>query len=103
MQLIVNEVIIKNYGISFGQSFPGLTIVSGILLGILVRMARKEKKLSLWLAVLGGGLNFGERLYFGYVRDYWKIPLIPLYNNINDWLIFGGVVWYLLEKISQKK
>jgi len=99
----VNDVIVKNYGISFGQSFPGLIIISGVFWGLLTLMAIKEKKLSLWLAVVGGGLNFLERLFWGYVIDYWKIPGIPLYNNVNDWLIFGGVVWYLLEKMKQKK
>lgn len=99
----MSDVIVKNYGVSFGQSFPGVVVISIFLLGILTWMAWRERKFSLWLAVVGGGLNLGERLYFGYVRDYWKIPGIPLYNNINDWLIFGGVVWYLLEKLREKK
>ncbi|MBI2465575.1 signal peptidase II [Candidatus Shapirobacteria bacterium] len=99
----MNDVIVKNYGVSFGQSFPGIIFISALLLVVLIVMAWRDRKVSLWLVVLGGGLNLIERLFFGYVRDYWKIPGISLYNNINDWLIFGGVAWYILEKLKEKK
>lgn len=95
--------VIKNYGISFGQNVPGLAVVSGLVLMALIVVAIKERRVSLWLMVVGGGLNFAERLWWGYVRDYWKTPLVPLYNNINDWLIFGGGVWYLFQKWQQTK
>lgn len=94
---------IRNYGISFGQNIPGLIVVSLMVLGVLVYLAIRERKLSLWIMVLGGALNVLERVYWGYVRDYWKIPFTPLYNNANDWLIFGGGVWYLIQKWRQTK
>lgn len=98
----MNEVV-RNYGVSFGQGIPGLIIVSLIVFGGLVLMAIRERKISLWLMVLGGGLNLVERMWWGYVRDYWKIPFVPLYNNINDWLIFAGGIWYLIQKWKQAK
>ena len=91
-------MVIKNYGISFGQNIPALNFISGCLWLVLIWWALREKKLSLWLVVLGGGMNWWERIYFGYISDYWKIPLIPLYNNFNDWLIFIGFGWYLIDK-----
>ena len=94
---------VKNYGISFGLSVPALNLVSSCLWLAMLWVAIKEKKFSLWLAVLGGGMNLGERICFGYVNDYWKIPLIPLYNNVNDWLIFVGFGWYIFEKWKQVK
>jgi len=45
---------------------------------------------------LGGILNLVERVVFGGVNDYWKIPFTNIYNNINDYLILIGgiiVVW----------
>lgn len=99
----MSDIIIKNYGVSFGQNFPGVLFVSGFLLVVLIVLAYREKKVSLWVAVIGGGLNLWERLTMGYVVDYWKIPGIPLYNNVNDWLIFGGIVWYLIETTTSKK
>ncbi|HPJ17179.1 MAG TPA: signal peptidase II [Candidatus Woesebacteria bacterium] len=52
----------------------------------------KTKKSGLLLIILGGLLNIFDRMYFGYVRDYWKIPFTNIYNNINDWLIFIGAI-----------
>lgn len=52
--------------------------------------------------VLGGGLNLWERWQWGYVTDYWRIPFTPVYNNVNDWLIFIGVVLYIWQQIRKK-
>ena len=94
-------MLIKNYGISFGREFPGILLLSAVIWLWLVWLAWKEKKISLWMAAMGGGLNLGERLVNGYVVDYWKIPGIPLYNNLNDWLLFLGLTWYLWQKWSK--
>ncbi|MFZ2153093.1 MAG: signal peptidase II [Microgenomates group bacterium] len=95
-------MIVKNYGISFGQSFPAIVWVSCLLWGLIVYGAVTNKKMSLWLVVVGGGLNLAERILRGYVTDYWRIPFTPLYNNINDWLIFIGCGWYIWEKLIKK-
>lgn len=88
----------NNYGMSFGWNFPGITLVSGIVLLGLIVWAIREKSWQLGLVVLGGGLNFYQRVTLGYVVDNWKIPAIPLYNNINDWLIVVGIGLYLWKK-----
>jgi len=84
--------MIQNGGVSFGLNVPGIEILTSIILLVIVVVAIKQKEWRWGLILLGGGLNLIERLKFGYVTDYWKIPMIPLYNNFNDWLIFGGVV-----------
>jgi lipoprotein signal peptidase len=93
-------MVIFNYGISFGSVLPGILVVSTAVWLVLAFLTFKEKSWMLGLAVLGGGLNLVERLMRGYVSDYWKIPFIPLYNNLNDWLIFIGVVMYIWKKFK---
>lgn len=88
----------NNYGFSFGFTFPWFEVVAGFAWIGLLYFAIKERSCWLFLAVMGGGLNIGERIISGYVTDYWKIPGIPLYNNINDWLIFIGIGAYLWKK-----
>lgn len=98
--------MIINQGASLGLSFPFLGLVSLVFLISLIIIWFKEKGAwGLLLMVFGGGLNLIERLRFGGVRDYWRIPLTSLYNNLNDYLIAFGVVqliWYFLWKKRQK-
>jgi lipoprotein signal peptidase len=98
--------MIINEGASFGLSFPFLKLVSGLFLVLLfIIWCRDKKAWGILLMVLGGGLNLIERVRFGMVIDYWKIPTIPVYNNLNDYFIVSGVIqliWYLLWKKRQK-
>jgi lipoprotein signal peptidase len=86
----------KNSGASFGINFWGLNILSFGLLIILFYLWKKDRSVGWLLIMLGGILNLSERLIFGGVTDYWKIPFTNIYNNFNDYLIFFGgiiVVW----------
>lgn len=94
-----------NEGMSFGLNFPGLVVIGGIVwLGLVIWWWKKRgvgpacRQAGLGLIVLGGGLNLLERILKGYVSDYWKIPGVNLYNNLNDWLIFIGAVGWLIWK-----
>jgi len=95
--------MIENRGISFGIPIPAIEILSGILLLTLIYWAIKTKEWPWWFIVIGGGLNLCERIRFGHVNDYWKIPMIPLYNNLNDWLIFVGVILLIWKFYSKMK
>lgn len=94
--------MILNTGASFGLNFPMLVMVSMLLLVVVGIVWWWEKKAWGWgLVMLGGGLNLFERMMWGGVRDYWRIPMTSIYNNINDYLIAIGVVqliWYIWKK-----
>lgn len=94
--------MIKNYGISFGQIIPGMLWLQGGVWLMTCWWLLKSKNWRVGLIVVGGGLNLWQRIQWGYVVDYWRIPMTDVYNNINDWLIFGGVVLYLWQKIAKK-
>ena len=99
-------MVLVNKGISFGLEFPGLELISGFFLLVLMIIWWREKRAwGIILVVLGGGLNLIERFSFGGVRDYWQIPFTSIYNNINDYLIIIGMVqliWYFIWKKRQK-
>lgn len=95
--------MVKNLGISFGISFLG-----DWWWGILMWLALgwwwwRTKNRALLLILVGGGLNIWERLTLGYVRDYWRIPGTNIYNNINDWLIFVGLIIFIGSSLWKKK
>lgn len=96
---------VVNEGVSFGIDFYGVELISGIFLILLmVIWWRKKAAWGILLMVLGGFLNVLERIVYGGVKDYWKIPFTSLYNNINDYLIALGVIqliWYIIWKKRQ--
>jgi lipoprotein signal peptidase len=85
------------------NSRGSVVIMVLVLIGLIYFAIKSRDRGPLWLMVVGGGLNVGEKLIFGYVRDYWRIPFLPVYNNINDWLIFGGALWYLWKYFSKTR
>ena len=86
-----------NKGISFGL-FAGMPIWVFVLVLILL-VAYAVKMRELWgrvgviLIVIGGGMNTMSRLGYGGVVDYWKFFGL-FYNNLADYLIFGGLCLY---------
>lgn len=95
-----------NSGASLGINFPGLSVVQGFWLLVLIWLWSREWKAWGWgLVLLGGALNLIEKIIYGWVNDYWQIPGTNIYNNINDYLIGLGVIqifWYFLWKKRQK-
>jgi lipoprotein signal peptidase len=94
--------MIRNYGISLGLDIPGLVVINALVLMGLLAWWFQSKNWRLLLIIVGGGLNLWERIKWGYVYDYWKIPFTGIYNNINDWLIVTGVVLYLWQILRKR-
>lgn len=92
--------MMRNYGISFGQVIPGILWINSLLILILFIWFIRSKNWRLLPIIVGGMLNLVERWRMGFVSDYWRIAGTNLYNNFNDWLIFGGVtlcIWHYLQ------
>lgn len=92
-----------NNGASFGINFSGLNFLSFVFLMIIFLIWRKDRNRGWLLIILGGILNLGERLVYGGVNDYWKIPFTNIYNNINDYLIFVGGIMVIWDKWKKSK
>ncbi len=92
-------MVLANHGISFGMSFPGVWLVGLVVWMWLAVVWWKNKSWGLGLMLIGGFLNLAERVVLGYVTDYWKVPGLNLYNNLNDWLIFIGVIVFVGENL----
>jgi lipoprotein signal peptidase len=95
--------VIINQGVSFGLNVPGVEIISIMFLLVIIYLWSKDRQNGYILMLLGGGLNLISRLWWGGVVDYWKIPLTNVYNNLNDYLIFIGVVWVIINKWKKSK
>jgi lipoprotein signal peptidase len=88
---------IYNSGIFLGINVPGIVYWRGLILLFLVLWEVRVKSWGLLLVIIGGFLNFWENLKYGYVTDYWKIPFFDIYNNFMDWLIFIGIIIFIIE------
>lgn len=102
------ESFVCNSGGPFGIEvalIPWRIVVGGALLSFLLLWARtREQKASfLWLCICAaGGSNLLERLTFGCVADYLKLPLWPLFN-MADVVLSVSVVFLLWREIQRKE
>lgn len=94
--------VVGNRGASFGIGFNGLMwVITGVFAYCLYCWWKQKDDSFLWL-ITGAAVNLVDRLRFGFVRDYWKIPGVDIYNNVGDWLIFVGVVIILWKTLKKK-
>ncbi len=96
--------MIINTGASLGLNLPFLEWIQLFLLILLGLIWGRDKKAWGWLLmIVGGGFNLIERWQWGGVRDYWRLPLTSIYNNLNDYLIVIGVIQLLVYFLWKKK
>ena len=93
-------VVYRNKGISLGVYFTGVNLIVGFFLGLVVYQLLKKFDWKLWFIFTGGLINTIERLYFGYVSDYFNFRVV--YNNLPDLLIFIGVIWFFIDGTKDK-
>ncbi len=89
-----------NTGVSFGLSVPvqlrGSLLIVALLLALVV--GRK-----LWLRIpVATGLFWGgavsnalDRMLVGAVRDWMPVPAFAVTNNLADWAIAVGALWFV--------
>ena len=84
-----------NEGMSFGLEIGGWQfLIMLLVLGISYHLF-KERKGIIWF-YMGGMANLVDRAIYGGVRDYWNFFGLWV-NNINDWVIFVGMVILIVE------
>ena len=85
------------YGLNINQGITGGIKVPEWLVGVaLVGMVGwyLRRRVTDWrweMILVGGGVNMIDRVVWGGVRDYWSLPY-GWHNNINDWVIFIGLL-----------
>lgn len=87
-ELLSRQGFMANYGVSFGWGKGMGIAVLVVVMAVVWYLYRKNT----WIFLIGGMINITDRLRFGFVRDYWKLPVVPLYNNLADWLLVAGLV-----------
>lgn len=104
---VIELTYVENTGAAFG-SFGDftiiLTIISGVfivgfvLFDILYKKRYGKVYITAYTFVIAGALgNFVDRIFFGYVRDFIRLPMFNFVCNIADILICVGVVLYAVD------
>ena len=94
-------IIIKNYVLSLSINSFNIVFLNIVFVLILGWVYLTNSFKSLGLILIGGMVNLIDRLYFGYVRDYWNLGG-GVVNNLNDWIIGIGVLLFLVELLWKK-
>ncbi len=100
--------VVLNRGVSFGIEVPVFLVAAFFLVWILalVYFRKSDFFWSLWGLVVGGGVNFLDRLRWGGVRDYFNFFGL-FYNNLADWVIFisilSFVVLFFIKEKNEKR
>ena len=101
--------IVSNRGVSFGLlSFISADAMVWLMLFLVVLMfflLKKEWSLhpvALGLFFGGAVSNIFDRIFYGAVRDWLKVPLFDLSNNLADWFVFIGLAMFVLYNTNKK-
>ena len=91
--------MVVNSGVAFGIPIGGWWWQGVLLLGVVVLWWRNNFKfnLGLTLVFLGGVMNFQERVWTGFVRDYIRLGASNLWFNGADVLITVGCIVYIWQ------
>lgn len=110
---LLDLIFIQNTGAAFSilQNSQTFLIIFSVfaILSIIVYSLRNAEKFSVfagfWTAMLVAGIicNTYERIYFGYVRDFFKLNFVnfPVFN-ISDIFINIGVIALIIIIIKNK-
>lgn len=97
---INSSLIIKNQGMSFGITMN--LFLNLLVFLIFIVFGFYSNNFLVWVMLLGAASNLLDRLFFGYVRDYWPLPMTGLFNNINDYLITIGALMFIIDLWRKK-
>lgn len=92
-----------NYEISFNLMGVDIFVLFLIWILMLITALRKGFPWGYILFLTGGWVNLMDRVRMGCVMDYWNVPLLGVKNNINDWVVFVGIILIVREHLWKKK
>lgn len=109
---------VQNTGAAFGSFQNGNTILILVSIIILFALIKYRKELFAlgkiaswgWLFIIGGALgNLYDRIFIGYVVDYFNFIVWPVFNVADSFITVGAIMlaWCILKdeykKIKSKK
>jgi len=97
-----------NKGVAFGLSLPNIftIVLTAIIIFCILLILKKEYKNNIkflsWILILTGALsNFFDRIYHGYVIDYFVF--VTGIINVADVLIVAGLLLYISQSFFLNK
>ncbi len=98
----------KYLSLGFGRYLEAfhLIIISVFLLFIIIWLINKNKieyNHGMSLILAGSISNLIDRVIFQAIRDYISVPFINVCNNVADWYIFIGCIYYIFIITKQQK
>lgn len=63
----------------------------------------EKQRAGVLLIAMGGFSNLVDRIFYGGVIDFIKLPLIGVFNNLSDFFIFSGFVLLLVDLLRARK
>lgn len=100
---------VKNFGVAFGfLKNKNLFILSsvGIILAVMLalivfgKIENKITVLGICFAIGGGIGNLIDRIFFGYVIDYFKVDFFSPVFNLSDCFICLGIMFIIIENLK---
>jgi len=100
-------IINTNTGIGLGLLPNNFILILGlsiIIIGVFIALLLRKKsftkynnleKFSLSIIIAGSLNNLFDRLFYGFVIDYIRMPLIPMFN-ISDFSITLGIIMLII-------
>lgn len=93
--------LVRNRGVSLGWGGDFGILWMIMIVGVIAWWWKREST-GKWFLIAGGLGNLLDRLRLGFVCDYWNILGTGIYNNLNDWLIFLGILIVFWEVWRKK-
>lgn len=94
-----------NQGVSFSLLLIHPLILICVQIAFLVMVWRIMRSYHVCVGlIIGGGIsNVIDRICIGGVRDWITLPIVGLHNNIADWAIISGLIYYVILCLKFKK
>ena len=100
---------VKNFGVAFGFFknkslfiLSSVIVILAVLIAMIVFGKIKNKITILGMCfTLGGGIgNLIDRIFFGYVIDYFKLDFFAPVFNLSDCFICLGIMLIIIENLK---